>query len=127
MTAESRSIPQLVKDMSEQTRRLVRDEMRIAEAELKEGGKRAGIGAGLGGFAAVIAFLGGGALVAAAVLALALVLPGWAAAVIVGAVLFAAAGLFALAGKKQVQSAAPTETADEMRKDVDLMRGHSHA
>src|SRR5437764_1172839 len=106
-TRDDRSVAQLVQDMSEQVRRLVRDELRLATEELRQKGKRAGVGAGLTGVAGLVAFFGGATLVACAVLALALVVPGWAAALIVGAVLLAVAGVAALVGTKQLKKATP--------------------
>ncbi|MBK1786283.1 phage holin family protein [Prauserella cavernicola] len=120
-----RSVAQLVSDLSEQTSRLVRDELTLAVAELQHKGKRLGMGAGLAGGAAVVAWFGAGALVAAAVLALALVLPGWAAALIVGGVLLLVAGVLGLTGKKQVQSATPpmpTEATESVRRDVETVK-----
>lgn len=122
---EDRSIAQLVQDMSEQTRRLVRDELVLATEELKQKGKRAGIGAGMTGAAGVMALFGAGTLVACAVLALALVLPGWAAALIIGAALLAVAGLAAMLGTKKLKSAVPPvpeEATAGVQKDVEVVR-----
>ena len=74
----------LVHDLSVQIPELVRSELRLAQAELTEKGKRVGIGAGLFGAAGLLAFFGAATLIATAVLALALVLPAWLAALIVG-------------------------------------------
>ena len=82
--------------LSAQTSRLVRDEMRLAQKELQESVKHAGIGAGLISVAGLLSVLGLATLIAAGVAALALVLPVWAAAVIVAVVLFIAAGIAAL-------------------------------
>src|SRR6266487_1508312 len=72
-------------------------------AEQAGKGKRAGIGIGSLGGAGLLALYGVAALLAAAVLALTLVLPSWAAALIVGA----AAGTAALVGKQQIARANP--------------------
>ncbi|MCK5757213.1 MAG: phage holin family protein, partial [Mycobacterium sp.] len=77
------SVGQLVSQLSEQTSRLVRDEMRLAQKELQQSVKHAGIGAGMIGAAGLLAVLGLATLIAGAVAALALVLPVWASAVIV--------------------------------------------
>ncbi|WP_079317580.1 phage holin family protein [Microbispora sp. GKU 823] len=103
---ESPSTGELVRRLSEDVSRLIRDELRLARLEMTRKGKRAGMGAGLLGAAGLIAFYGGGALVATAILALALVLPAWASALIIGAALLALAGLIALVGKEQVSRAA---------------------
>lgn len=127
---EDRSIAQLVQDMSEQTRRLVRDEVRLAAEELKQKGKRAGMGAGLTGVAGITALFGVATLIACAVLALALVLPGWAAALIIGGALLAAAGIAALVGTKQLKAATPpmpAEAAAGVQKDVEVVRQKGHS
>jgi uncharacterized membrane protein YqjE len=102
-----RSTADLVKQASEQISRLIRDELRLAQVELAEKGKRAGIGAGLFGAAGVIALYGVTGLLAAAVIGLAYVLPAWLAAVVVGVVLLLVAGVLALIGRGQVRRATP--------------------
>ena len=97
----------LVSQLTEQTSRLIRDELRLAQLELTAKGKRAGAGAGLFGGAGLFALYGLGCLIAAAILGLAGPLPDWLAALIVGVVLFAIAGVAALIGKREVSSATP--------------------
>lgn len=97
----------LAKRLSEQTTALVRQELQLAQAELTEKGKRAGIGGGLFGAAGLVALYGLGALVASAILALATAVDGWAAALIVAGVLFAIAAVAALVGKGQIEQATP--------------------
>jgi hypothetical protein len=104
---EDASTGQLISQLTEQISRLVRDEARLAQAEVTQKAKRLGIGAGLFGGAGLFAFFGLAVLIAAAVLALALVLPGWLAALIVAVVLFAVAGVLALVGKKDVEKGTP--------------------
>ncbi len=107
--ADLRELPagELVSRLSKQVSQLVRDELQLALAELKQKGKWAGIGAGLTGAAGLIALFGLGALVIAVIAALALVLPVWAAALIVGGVLLLLAGVLALAGIGQVKRGTP--------------------
>ena len=96
-----------------------------AQAEVTQKAKRLGVGIGLFGGAGVVALLGGGARVTAAILALALVLPGWAAGLIVAAVLVLVAGVLALLGKKDVQQAAPplpTDTLASVQADIDTVK-----
>lgn len=107
-TSAEPSVGQLMTQLSEQTSRLVRDELALAQLELKNTAKHAGVGAGLFSVAGVLALFGLGALVTTAVVALDLVLPLWLAALIVSVVLFAVAGIGALLGKKQVEQVAPT-------------------
>jgi uncharacterized membrane protein YqjE len=82
---------EMVTQLAEQVSRLIREELRLAQAEMAQKGKRAGLGAGMFGGGGVAALYGIAALLAAIVLALALVMPAWAAALVVGAVLLAVA------------------------------------
>jgi hypothetical protein len=111
--------------MSQQTALLVRKELALAQLEMKEKGKRAGIGAGLFGGAGVVALYGGGALIAAIILVLGTALEPWIAALIVAVVLFAVAGVLGLTGKKQVDQAtpaAPEEAIASTKKDIDEVK-----
>ena len=120
-----RSLGELVQQLSQQTSTLVRDEIRLAQLELQEKGKRAGIGAGLFGGSGLVALYGLGALIAAAILALATAVEPWLAALIVAVVLFAIAGVAALIGKKQVEEAtppAPEEAIESAKRDVDVVK-----
>lgn len=115
------STGQLVTQLTEQISRLVRDEARLAQAEVTQKAKRLGIGAGLFGGAGLFAFLGLAVLVATAVLALDLVLPAWLAALVVAVVLLAVAGVLALVGKKDVEKAVPpvpTEAIAGVQADI---------
>jgi uncharacterized membrane protein YqjE len=102
-----RSTAELVKLAAEQVSRLVRDELRLAQVELAEKGKRAGMGAGMFGGAGLIALYGLGGLLTAAVLGLAQVMPAWLAALVVGVALLVVAGILALLGRRKVKQAAP--------------------
>ncbi|RKN39389.1 phage holin family protein [Micromonospora endolithica] len=118
------STAELVQRATEQVSRLVRDELALARAELTQKGKHAGIGIGLFGGGGALALYGLGALVATAILLLDLVLPAWAAALIVAVVLFAVAGVLALVGKKQVSQAVPPmpeAAVRSVRADVDTV------
>jgi uncharacterized membrane protein YqjE len=122
--SDQESTAQLVSRLSEQVTTLVRDELTLARIEMTEKGKRAGRGAGLLGGAGVVALYGLGALLVTGGAALALVMPVWAAALIVTVVLFAAAGIAAVAGKKEVKRATPPTPEAAMasgRRDVDTL------
>jgi uncharacterized membrane protein YqjE len=116
----------LVHDLTTQIPELVRSEMRLAQAELAQKGKQAGLGAGLLGAAGLVALYGVAVLLAAVVMALALVLPGWAAALVVAVVLLAVAGVLALRGKGQVEQAtpaAPERAIAGLKEDVETVKG----
>jgi len=115
------SVGDLVKAMSADLSRLVRDELQLAQVELSAKAKTAGVGIGAFGGAGVLAFYGVAILLAAAVLGLDLVLPAWLAALIVGVVVLAIAGIAALVGKKKVSEAAPAvpeRTVASVKEDV---------
>lgn len=122
------STGELVSQLSEQTSRLVRDELRLAQKEFQESAKHAGIGAGLIGAAGLLAVLGLATLIAAAVAALSLVLPVWAAAVIVAVVLFVAAGVAALVSKKQAEQVPPpaATSLQSVKTDIDEIKEARH-
>ena len=69
--AQDQSVSDLMQRLSNQTATLVRKEIQLAQLELQEKGKRAGIAGGMFGGAGVVALYGVGALVATAILALA--------------------------------------------------------
>lgn len=128
--ASDASTGELVSRLGEQVSTLIRSELRLAQAELQEKGKRAGIGVGLFGGAGLVALLGAGALVACAILALALVVDAWLAALIVGVVLLAVAGILALVGRSQVQRAGPplpTEAVEGLKQDIQTVKERRHS
>lgn len=121
--AETRdeTVAELLRTLSQQTTKLVHQEVELAKVELIHKGKRAGVGAGLLGGAAVAGLFGGALLLAAVVAGLANVLPVWAATLIVGAVLLAVAGVLALGGKKEIKEGSPpvpTQAVESTKEDV---------
>jgi len=124
-----RSVGDLVRSLSEDLSRLVRDEIRLAQAEVGEKAKKAGIGIGAFGGAGVIALYGLGVLIAAAVLGLAAAVPAWLAAIIVAVVLFVVAGVAALIGRKKLQEAGPpvpTRAIETTKADVAEIKESIH-
>jgi Putative Actinobacterial Holin-X, holin superfamily III len=104
---QDKPLPELLKQLSEQTASLVRKEMELAKAEMTVKGKRIGIGVGAFGGAGLFGVLAFGALTACFILALDLVVAGWLAALIVGAIYALIAGVAALLGKRKVQQGSP--------------------
>ena len=105
--ADDRQLAELMRDLSQQSTELIRQEIELAKAELRAKGKSAGVGAGMFGAAGLIALFGVGALTACLVLALATAMDAWLAALIVAVVYLVAAGVAALVGKGKVQEATP--------------------
>jgi nitrate/nitrite transporter NarK len=119
---EDRPLPELMKTLADQTTTLVRQEIDLAKAEFSEKGKKAGQGAGMFGGAGVVGLLAFAAITAAAILGLATALPDWLAALIVGVVYAAIAGILALQGKNKVQEAGPPvpeQTVETVKEDVE--------
>jgi hypothetical protein len=119
------STAELVRQASDQISTLIRDELRLARAEMADKGRKAGVGVGLFGGAAVTLHYAIGALIVAAGLGLAAVMPGWAAALIIAVVLLAVAGIEALVGRRELKQAAPlvpNRTIDSVRSDIDEVK-----
>ena len=104
---DERSLSELSRDLANQTSALAQKEIELAKTELALKGKRLGIGVGAFGAAGLVGLYALAALTAAAILALAIVLDAWLAALIVGAVYGAMAGVLALTGKQKVEEATP--------------------
>jgi len=115
-----RPIGDLVKDLSEQTSKLVRKEIELARAELREKGKVAGKGAGMLGGAAVAGVLALGALSAALVALLDKATATWVAALIVMALWAIVALALAQAGRTSLQRATPPapQTIETVKEDI---------
>jgi uncharacterized membrane protein YqjE len=117
----------VVHRLSEQLPELVRSELRLAQAELAQKGKRAGVGIGLFGTAGIVALYGIAGLLTTVVVLLDLAMPLWLAVLIVTVVLFAGAGVAALLGKKEVAEAtppAPERAIAGVKEDVATVKGH---
>ncbi len=122
------SVSELMAQLSSQTSRLLRDEMRLAQREFVESAKHAGMGAGLFSAAGLLAVFGVGSVITAAIAALSLALPVWAAALIVAGILFALAAGAGLVSKKQLDQASPTPemTIANVKQDLDEVRDARH-
>jgi len=116
----------IVHDLTQQVPELIRSELRLAQAEMTEKGKRAGIGIGMFSAAGLLGFLGLCCVITTAILALAHALPDWLSALIVALVLFVGAGVAALVGKKEVQEAtpaAPEHAIEGVKEDIAVVKG----
>jgi len=116
-----RPIGELMRELSQQTTTLVKQELDLAKAEMREKGKRAGVGIGMWGAAGVVALLALGALTAFFILVLDEVMPDWLAALIVAAAYGAVAGVLYLQGRDRVEEAGspvPEQTVETLKEDV---------
>lgn len=123
--ASEASTGQLVARLSDEVSQLIRDELRLAQLELKQKGKRLGVGAGLTGVAGIAAFLGAAALVTAAIAAVTIVLPVWASALVVAGAVFLVAGILALTGIGQAKRSSPpipTQAIEDAKRDIETVK-----
>ncbi|MFF3215622.1 phage holin family protein [Streptomyces sp. NPDC002886] len=123
------SLGDLVSRASQQISELVREEMQLARAEMTQKGKRFGVGGGLLGGAGVVGILAAQALVGAVIAALALLLPVWASALTIAALLAAVAAGMAAAGKKQIVKAgtpAPEQAIGSVKADLAEIKEAAH-
>ena len=119
MAAGMRSIPEILQDVLTNIQDIVRAEVRLAKAELGEELNRARSGGLLIGVGAVAAIFSALFLLLACVYALGLVMPNWAAALLVAAAVGVAAAVTLGLGLKRLKTiqAAP-KTAASLKENV---------
>src|ERR671915_985357 len=116
-----RGTGELLKELSDHTTTLVRQEIELAKAELGEKGKKAGLGAGMFGGAGLFGVFALAALTACIIVALDSAMPLWLTALIVAVVYGAIAGVLALQGRNKVQEAGPPvpeQATESVKEDV---------
>jgi uncharacterized membrane protein YqjE len=116
-----RPIGELLKELANETTTLVRQELDLAKAEMREKAGKAGPGFGMWGAAGVTGLLALGSLTAFLILALDGAMPNWLAALIVGLVYSAIAGVLYVRGKHRVEEAGspvPEKTIETVKEDV---------
>jgi uncharacterized membrane protein YqjE len=117
-----RSLGELLKQLSQETTRLVHQELELAKAELQQKGKQAGAGAGLFGGAGAIGLAALGALTACFILALNAVMPAWLAALLVAVVYGIIAFVLVKQGQAKLKAAGPPvpeQTIETVKEDVE--------
>jgi hypothetical protein len=122
---KDRSLPELLRMLSNETTQLVKQELELAKAEVAQKGKQAGIGAGFLGGAGVAGLLALGALTACLILLLDLVMPAWLAALIMAVVWGIVAAVLGLRGRDKVSQAAPPvpeQTVETLKEDAQWAR-----
>jgi len=126
---EEPGVGELIQRATDQVSELVRAEIRLAAAEMKDKGRRAGVGAGMLGGAGVVAGYGVAVLLVAVVAALDLVLPLWAAALIVAVVLLGAAAVVGALGRRRVAESGPPvpeRAVASTRRDINEIKERAH-
>jgi uncharacterized membrane protein YqjE len=111
----------LFKQLSADVSTLVRQELRLAQVEMAEKGKAAGVGAGFLGGAGIAGLLMLGSLTACIIAALAEGMDVWVAALIVTVVYGAIVGFLGLTGKQRLTDATPPvpeQTVETLKEDA---------
>ena len=116
-----RSLGELLKQLSEQTTRLVHQELELAKAEVQHKGRQAGRGAGMFGGAGALGLAALGALTACFVLALDAVMPACLAALLVAVEYGVIAFVVVKQGQAKLKAAGPPvpeQTIETVKEDV---------
>jgi uncharacterized membrane protein YqjE len=119
------SLGELMKQLADQTSRLVRSEVRLARAEMTEKAQAYARAGAMLGAAAVVGLLAGIALTLFLIYLLKLALPLWAAALIVTVVYGVIGAALFMAGKKKLDEAktpVPEQTVESVKEDVQWLR-----
>jgi uncharacterized membrane protein YqjE len=127
---EGQTLGALVHQLSQQIPELIRSEIRLAQAEVAQKGKRAGVGIGMFSVAGLLAFFALATLVTTAILGLATVVDAWLAALIVAVVLLVGAAIAGLLGKNKVAEAGPPvpeRAVQGIKEDIATVKGDHHA
>ncbi|HEX2049665.1 MAG TPA: phage holin family protein [Actinomycetota bacterium] len=121
---KERPLGELLRELSQETATLVRQEIALARAELAQTGKKAGIGAGMFGGAGAAGLMALGSLTACFILALNAAMPAWLAALIVALVYGAIAAVLALRGRDRIQEATPPapQTIETVKEDAQWVK-----
>jgi predicted lipid-binding transport protein (Tim44 family) len=121
-----RPIGELLRQLSQETSTLVKQELELAKAEMAKKGKDAGVGAGFVGGGALFGLGAFGALTACVIALMATALDHvWLAALIVAVVYAAIGAVLAQRGKDKIQEAAPPapeQTVETVKEDVEWAR-----
>lgn len=123
---QDRSVGQIVGDLTSEVAHLARVEAQLAAREIADKAKESAAGGSMFAVAGVMAIYGGAAFAGAAFLGLALVMPMWASALIIGAALFIVAGIGALIGRSMLRRSVPPvpeETMEHAREDARALQG----
>lgn len=110
-----RSLPKTLKLVARLAPRQLNDELALARVELKRKAAQVGVAGAFFGVALVFLMLLVIALVVAAILGLATIMPGWLAALIVAAVFLLIVALGALIGTAKFRAAMPLVPEDTIR------------
>lgn len=120
---EHRSPGEIVRDIVANAQDIIRAEVKLAKTEIREESQKAISASAMLVAGGVIALYGLGFLLAAITAALALVMPFWAAALIVGALLAAGGGAGIALGLQHWKKVhAPRKTIEDVKENVEWLK-----
>ena len=121
MAPVDRSLSEVFQDIVRNVQEIVRSEVRLAKTEILEEVAKAKSGTLMLGAGVIAALFATAFLLLMAVYALALVVPNWAAAFIVGGLLAAVASVMVAAGMRQLNAVRPTpaRTVETIKENVE--------
>jgi hypothetical protein len=120
-----RTLGTIIKDLTADLSMLFRSEIALLKLEIKEAVAKLGTGGGLLAAAAFLGLVGMAFLFVTITLGLvALGVPAWLSALIVTLVLFGAAAVLGIMGKKKLQTVnfVPTEAIEHIKSDIDTLK-----
>ncbi len=124
-TEADRSIGTIIKDLTADVSMLIRSEIALLKLELKEAAAKLGGGAAMMAGALFLGLIGLAFLFVTITLGMiALGLPAWLSSLIVTVVLFAAAGILIVLGKKKLAGVnfVPSEAIENIKLDIDTLK-----
>jgi uncharacterized membrane protein YqjE len=124
-TDSDRSLGTIIKDLTADLSMLLRSEIALLKLELKEAAAKLGGGAAMMAAAVFLGLIGLAFLFVTITLGMiAAGLPPWLSSLIVTVVLFAAAGLLVVLGKKKLAGVnfVPTESIEHIKSDIDALK-----
>ena len=122
--ADDRTIGQIIGDITQDFRELLRDELALAKAEFNQALKKIVMGMVLLAIGASLATTGLTALVAAAILGLTVVWSPWVSALVVGLAIIVIGGILAIVGIQNFSAAQlmPNRTVETLQEDARAVR-----
>lgn len=124
LVREQASLGDLFSDLATQTGKLIRQEAMLAKSEIADKASAAGKDIGLLAAGALVGYAGLLSMVAAIVVILSFVVPLWASALLVGALLGVTSYFLVNSGLSHLRSAnwAPQETIESIKEDAEWLK-----
>jgi uncharacterized membrane protein YqjE len=122
-----RSMGDVVRDIISNVQEMVRSEVRLAKAELREEAERSTAAAKLIGIGAGMALLATGFVLVSVTQLLALVMPPWVASLLVGAVLGITGFVLLQQGRSRFSVPKPTKTIENVKENVQWMKDQTRS